>query len=106
MSHTFKNKKEELDSKTQRLKVLYTKFQSAKVEIRDLQDEFYREREDMMDTIRDLIMRVKLKNLLIEHFVPENEVTKIDAILLLSKQWQPLSKSACACKSCRTSTGS
>lgn len=41
---------EEIDSKTRKLKKLYAKFKAAQAEIKDLQDEFQREKEDILDT--------------------------------------------------------
>ena len=61
---------EEVQSKTKKLKKLWTKFQQAKTEVKDLQSEFQIERDDMLETIRDLNRQLKLKNIIIQNFVP------------------------------------
>ena len=55
---------EEVQSKTKKLKKIWTKFQQAKTEIRDLQGEFQGERDDMLETIRHLTKQMKLKELI------------------------------------------
>ena len=42
----------------------------AERELKDLNSEFQREREDMLDTIRQLARQIKLKETLLAHFVP------------------------------------
>ncbi|GBG62900.1 hypothetical protein CBR_g34272 [Chara braunii] len=75
---------EEVEVKTKKLKKLLAKYQSvksevqaAKTEIQDMNEEFQREREDLLDSIRALDQQLKLKNLIIESFIPPEEVGKI-----------------------------
>ncbi len=51
---------QEIEVKTRKLKKVWTKIQSSKQEIEDLQAEFARDREDIADTIRDLTRQLKL----------------------------------------------
>ena len=44
----------------------------------DVQEEFQREREDMLDTIRQLSRQLKLKELLMNNFVPPEEERKLE----------------------------
>ena len=48
----FSSLAEEADVKTKKLKKLWSKYEGAKKEITDVQDEFARDRQDMVDTIR------------------------------------------------------
>jgi len=62
---------EEVEVKTRKLKKLFTKCQAATSEVKDLQNEFQIERADMLETIRQLTQNLKLKDLLIDNFIPE-----------------------------------
>ncbi|GAQ91439.1 Kinesin-like protein [Klebsormidium nitens] len=75
---------DEIDSKTKKLKRAIAKYQGAKAEVeqahremQELNEEFQREREDLLDSIRALDQQLRLKNLIIESFVPPEEVNKI-----------------------------
>ncbi len=43
-----------------------------------MKDDFDRERNDMYDTIYELSNQLKLKNLIIEHFIPTEEYKKME----------------------------
>jgi len=68
---------EEVEAKNKKLKKLWAKFQQAKTEAKDLQEEFQTEREDLLNTIRELTQEIKLKNLVIDNFIPPEEAQKI-----------------------------
>eukprot|EP00164_Ancoracysta_twista_P001307 GFYU01001710.1.p1 GENE.GFYU01001710.1~~GFYU01001710.1.p1 ORF type:complete len:837 (-),score=324.28 GFYU01001710.1:210-2720(-) len=74
----FSSLQEEVEVKTKKLKKLWQHYQAAKTEARDLQAEFQQEREDMLDTIRELNSQMKLKQLIIDSFVPPEEQAKIE----------------------------
>jgi hypothetical protein len=61
LEEAFGSLQEEAEQKTIKLKKLWTKYQEQEAEIRDLGEEFQRERTDMLDTIRDLTRQLKLK---------------------------------------------
>jgi kinesin family member 3B len=67
----FSSLQEEVEVKTKKLKKLWTKFQAASAEVNDLQEEFQSERSDLLDTIRQLTRTLKLKDLVISNFIPE-----------------------------------
>ncbi len=69
---------EEIDIKTKKLKKLWGKIQGIKSEIKDYQEEIENERESMLDNIRELTKELKLKMLVIHHFVPPTELAKIE----------------------------
>lgn len=70
LNEKYSSLQEEVLSKTKKLKKLWIKFQQAKSEIDDLNCEFEEERNDMLDTIRDLTKQMKLKELVISNFIP------------------------------------
>jgi len=61
---------EQVQKMTAKLEKLWHRHKSTQQEIQDLQHEFQSEREDMLETIRDLRKEVKLVCLTIENFVP------------------------------------
>ena len=69
---------EEIEAKTKKLKKLYTKFKAAQTEIRDIQDEFAREKEDILDTIRKLSKQQALRQLIMTSYIPLDQLSKIE----------------------------
>lgn len=67
----FSSLQEEVEVKTKKLKKLWNKYQAALKESQDLQQEFQSERTDMLDSIRQLTRTIKLKDLIISNFIPE-----------------------------------
>lgn len=74
----FDSLQESVEVKTKRLEKLFQKYQAVKTEINDIQEEYSWEREDMLDTIRELTKMLKLRQSVIEAFVPPNDVTAIE----------------------------
>ncbi|ETM42855.1 hypothetical protein L914_11553 [Phytophthora nicotianae] len=69
---------EAVDDKTRKLKKLWAKHKAATTEIEDLKVEFQAEKEDMLDTVRELTRQLKLKHLLLSHFVPLDEAQSLE----------------------------
>jgi cell division septum initiation protein DivIVA len=69
---------EAVDDKTRKLKKLWAKHKVATTEIDDLKTEFQAEKEDMLDTVRELTRQLKLKHLLLSHFVPLDEAQSLE----------------------------
>jgi kinesin family protein 3/17 len=74
----YRSQQEEIEDKNKKLQKLYQKYTAQKSEIQDLQDEFSRERESYQEQIRELSRQLKLKNLVIDHFIPQDEANKIE----------------------------
>ena len=89
---------EEAESKSRKLKQLWSKFKAAQAEIDDLQIEQQQEKQDLLHTVRELTRQVQLQNLVIESFVPPEEVAKLEKRAVWdddgSEQWRllPLSE--------------
>jgi len=69
---------EEIEGKTKKLKKLYGKFKAAQAEIKDMQDEFQREKEDILDTIRRLSKQQALRQLIMTSYIPLDQLSKIE----------------------------
>lgn len=74
----FSSLKEEEEVKTKKLKKLMTKLKAAQAEKRDLFGEFQSEKEAMHETIRDLERQLKYSDLLLDNFVPDDFLMKIE----------------------------
>lgn len=72
--------KEEEEVKTKKLKKLMTKLKAAQAEKRDLFGEFQSEKEAMHETIRDLERQLKYSDLLLDSFVPDDFLMKIEEV--------------------------
>ena len=69
---------EEAEGKSRKLKQLWAKFRAAQAEIDDIQVEQQQEKHDLLHTVRELTRQVQLQNLVIESFVPPEEVAKLE----------------------------
>jgi len=69
---------EEIDGKTKKLKKLFAKFKVAQTEIKDLQNEHQREKEDILDTIRKLSKQQALRQLIMTSYIPLDQLSKIE----------------------------
>lgn len=70
LEEQYSSLQEACQSITKKLKKLWKKYQQAKDEIEDLHSEFQTERTHMLDSIRELETQLKLKNLVIDNFIP------------------------------------
>lgn len=80
MQEKFSSLQEELDYKTQRLERDFEAMQKANAELNQINEDFDRERNDMYDTIYELTNQLKLKNMIIEYFIPNEEYRKYEKI--------------------------
>lgn len=70
LEEKFSSLAEEVASKTKKLKKVWSKYQQQKAEIKDLEHEFVDEKNDMLESIRDLTKQLKLKEFVISNFIP------------------------------------
>jgi chromosome segregation ATPase len=66
----FASRKEEAADKTKKLKKMFSKYQTAKQDLDEHAQTVQREKEDMLDSIRLLKQQLKLKNTVIDAFIP------------------------------------
>lgn len=74
----FSSLQEEVEVKTKKLKKLWGKYQAAVRETTDLQEEFQRERGDLLETVRQLTTTLKLKEVVIANFIPDDIAKSIE----------------------------
>uniref|UniRef100_A0A1A8PVT9 Kinesin-like protein n=1 Tax=Nothobranchius rachovii TaxID=451742 RepID=A0A1A8PVT9_9TELE len=77
LKETFTSLQQEVEAKTKKLKKLYAKLQCIKAEIKDVNDEHVRSRQELEQTQNELTRELKLKYLIIENFIPPEEKNKI-----------------------------
>ncbi|CAL1149179.1 unnamed protein product, partial [Cladocopium goreaui] len=70
LEEKYSSTEEQVQKMTAKLEKLWNRHKQTQEEVQDLQQEFQTEREDMLDTIRDLRKEVKLVCLTIENFIP------------------------------------
>ena len=71
--------------KTKEIDKLEKKTAQARNELDDMQDVIHREREDLMDRIRELTREIRLKHLIIDQFIPVQEYMRIER----RAEWAP-----------------
>jgi len=78
LEEKYSSTEEQVAKMTGKLEKLWHRHKSTQQEIQDLQAEFQIEREEMLETIRDLGKEVKLVVLTIENFVPKDHYQQIE----------------------------
>ena len=71
LEEKFSSLNEEVTSKTKKLKKLWSKYQQAKSELKDLEHEFIDEKNELLESVRDLTKQLKLKAFIIAKFIPQ-----------------------------------
>ncbi|KAJ8370742.1 hypothetical protein SKAU_G00107700 [Synaphobranchus kaupii] len=77
LKETYSSLQQEVDIKTKKLKKLFAKLQAVKAEINDVHEAHIKERQDLEQTQNELTRELKLKQLIIENFIPMEEKNKI-----------------------------
>ena len=70
LEERYKDINEEVSKKTKKLKKIWVKYQNMKAEIKDLEQEFLQEKNEMLSSIRDLSRQLKLKEFVIDSVIP------------------------------------
>jgi flagellar motor component MotA len=86
MQTQFKNKKEGQKVLNQQLEMLREKYQKGLQALEDKKDECARMREEIQDYIREYTREIKLKEILIKNFIPEEEVVKVAKIAVWNNE--------------------
>lgn len=74
----FASRKEEIGAINEEIERVQQREAMAKDEAEDMQEVIHREREDLMDRIRELTREIRLKHLIIDQFIPAEEYMKIE----------------------------
>jgi kinesin family protein 3/17 len=86
LEENFSSLQEEVDVKTKKLEKLVSKIQEVKDEINDTKDEFRLEKEDLLDTIRELSRELALKATIAENFIPLEEQQKLEKLVVFDEE--------------------
>jgi len=78
IEENYNSLQEEVTEKTRKLKKLFSLMMTKKNEIKELREEYQQEREDLTDTIRELTRELKLKFLIVENYLPEEQLRWIE----------------------------
>lgn len=76
VKETYTNLQQEVDVKSRKLRKCFNKLQVLKQELEDVTNDFNRDRRDLEQTQHELMKEFKLKYLIIENFIPEEEKNK------------------------------
>ncbi|XP_064381919.1 kinesin-like protein KIF3B [Halichondria panicea] len=88
---TFSSLQEEVDSKTKKLNKLKSKLKACREEMADQKEEQIQKREELALSLEDLQRQLKLRTLIVENFVPTDEVDKIQKRAMFDEdtdQWK------------------
>merc|ERR1719271_311880 len=77
LEEKYQSTEEQVQKMTTKLEKLWHRHKDAQQEIEELQKECQDEREDMLETIRELTKEVKLVSLTIDRFIPQEMYQKI-----------------------------
>ncbi|RQM19977.1 hypothetical protein B5M09_010971 [Aphanomyces astaci] len=69
---------QEAEAKTKKLKKVFGKVKEVLADIKQMEKAHGREREDLLDTIRELTAQFKLKTLVLEYFMPREAATALE----------------------------
>jgi predicted RNase H-like nuclease (RuvC/YqgF family) len=78
LEQQYTSQQDELEKKKKEIEKIGRKVAMKRNEMNDLQDEIHREREDLMDRIRELTREIRLKHLMIDQFIPSFEYMRIE----------------------------
>ena len=78
LKEKFSSQTEQLQNTNTEIGRIQTRLTMTKTELDDINEVIHREREDLMDRIRDLTREIRLKHLIIDQFIPALEYMKIE----------------------------
>lgn len=79
LEERFSSIEDQVQKLKQKLEKLWGRYKTATNEIQELQQECQREREDVLDTIREFQKEAKLKSMVIERLIPADEKFRIES---------------------------
>lgn len=77
LERTYSSLQQEVEVKTRKLRKLFAKLQTVKQDIVDVTEEYNRDRRDLELTQEELLKELKLKYLIIENFIPNEEKERV-----------------------------
>ncbi|CAD7961351.1 unnamed protein product [Amoebophrya sp. A25] len=77
LQQQYDSQEEQANKLTKKLETLWQKYQKTRQEIEDVTHEFQNDKEDMMNTVRQLYKELEYKKLVLENFVPHEEQQRV-----------------------------
>ncbi|XP_075218929.1 kinesin-like protein KIF3B [Lycorma delicatula] len=96
MRETYLNKQHEVEVKTKKLKKLLQKYHAVKKETSDIIEEYNRDRRELEMTQNELMKALKLNMIILENFIPKEEMKKAMARLYYDEEedvWRTMPES-------------
>lgn len=78
LKQNYQSKEEEIESIEMEIQRVGTRTSMVTNELDDIKEIIHREREDLMDRIRELTREIRLKHLIIDQFIPALEYMKLE----------------------------
>jgi len=78
LEEQYANQQDELKKKTSKLKELFQRYREKQQDLADLQDEWEVERVDLVENIRELDQQLRLRDLILKHYIPERWIKEIE----------------------------
>ena len=78
LRENFSSQQEQLEETDNEIQRVQTRYRMTKNELDDITEIIHREREDLMDRIRELTREIRLKHLIIDQFIPAFEYMRIE----------------------------
>lgn len=78
IEESYSSLQEEATSKTKKLKKLWTMLMDQRQELKEVQRENQREREELIDQIQRMSQEIKLKSMIVQSFIPNNYLQWIE----------------------------
>ena len=85
VERNYQSLQEEVDDMRKLIKKLRTKYKQATNEIRDINNEHNREKQEMFGQIKDVEREVVLYRMMLQLFVPRLQIAEINAIVTNSE---------------------
>uniref|UniRef100_A0A8C7Z7P7 Kinesin-like protein n=1 Tax=Oryzias sinensis TaxID=183150 RepID=A0A8C7Z7P7_9TELE len=86
LKETYSSLQQEVDIKTKKLKKLFSKLQAVKGEIEDVKEQHISERQEHEQIQDELTRELKLKQLILENFIPQDEKNKISSRMFFDEE--------------------
>lgn len=78
LDQNFSSLEQAVQYKTELLEKKFMQYQEVKTDIMDIQEEYAEDREDLLETIREMTKTLKLKHMIISDFVPQQDVERME----------------------------
>ena len=75
----YNSQKEEVEDKTKKIKQIWNKLKQIQAESKELEEFYTVEIDELQERRRELQKELKFKEMIVDHFIPEKEIEKIES---------------------------